>query len=64
MAERPLCHLQYPVAYLSCLQMILLNNRLELNFKASLTKMLHSRILQMTQAPGGDKGTPLLLVKI
>jgi hypothetical protein len=64
MAARPLCHLQYPVAYLSRLQRILLNDRLELNFKVAPTEMLHGRSLQMTQAPGGDKATPLLRVEI
>jgi len=63
-AARPLCHLQYPVAYLSRLQRILLNDRLELNFKAAPTEMLHGRGLQMTLAPGGDKATPLLQVEI
>lgn len=34
-AARPLCHLQYPVAYLSRLQRILLAARWELRFRAS-----------------------------
>lgn len=34
-AARPLCHLQYPVAYLSRLQRILPANRVELRFKAA-----------------------------
>ena len=44
--------------------MILLNNRLKLNFKAAPNEMLHDRGLQMTRAPGGDKETPLLRVEI
>ena len=36
-AARPLCHLQYPVAYLSRLQRILPAGRWELRFKASRT---------------------------
>lgn len=36
-AARPLCHLQYPVAYLSRLHRILLADHLELNFKAAPT---------------------------
>ena len=36
-AARPLCHLQYPVAYLSRLQRILPAARWELNFKAART---------------------------
>ncbi|KAK0594541.1 hypothetical protein LWI29_012277 [Acer saccharum] len=35
MAARPLCHLQYPVAYLSRLQRILPAARWELSFKAA-----------------------------
>ncbi|PHT26197.1 hypothetical protein CQW23_34187 [Capsicum baccatum] len=34
-AARPLCHLQYPVAYLSCLQRILPATRWKLYFKAA-----------------------------
>jgi hypothetical protein len=34
-AARPLCHLQYPVAYLSRLQRILPAARWKLNFKAA-----------------------------
>lgn len=63
-ATRPLCHLQYTVTYLSHLQRILLDDRLELNFKAALTEMLHGHGLQMTRAPRGDKVTPLLRVEI
>ncbi|PHT25802.1 hypothetical protein CQW23_34576 [Capsicum baccatum] len=36
-AARPLCHLQYPVAYLSCLQRILPAARWKLYFKAAAT---------------------------
>lgn len=36
-AARPLCHLQYPVAYLSRLQRILLAARWELRFRAPLS---------------------------
>lgn len=46
-AARPLCHLQYPVAYLSRLQRILPAARWELHFKAaratSPTRGLHQR---------------------
>jgi hypothetical protein len=63
-AARPLCHLQYPVAYLSRLQRILLNDRLKLNFKAAPTEMLPDRGSQVTRAPGGAEATPLLRVKI
>jgi hypothetical protein len=63
-AARPLCHLQYPVAYLSRLQRILLNDHLKLNFKAAPTKTLPGRGSQVTRAPGGAEATPLLRVKI
>lgn len=46
-AARPLCHLQYPVAYLSRLQRILPAARWELRFKAARTALpphgLHQR---------------------
>jgi hypothetical protein len=46
-AARPLCHLQYPVAYLSRLQRILPAARWELRFKAAHTALppheLHQR---------------------
>jgi hypothetical protein len=46
-AARPLCHLQYPVAYLSRLQRILPAARWELRFKAALAALpprgLHQR---------------------
>ena len=63
-AARPLCHLQYPVAYLSRLQTILLNDHLKLNFKAAPTETLPGRGSQVTRAPGGAEATPLLRVKI
>ena len=59
-AARPLCHLQYPVAYLSRLQRILPAARWELYFKAAHATSL-SRGLGQRHVPLGAK-RPLLLV--
>ena len=59
-AARPLCHLQYPVAYLSRLQRILLAARWELRFKAALAA-LPPRGLHQRHVPLGA-GRPLLRV--
>ena len=45
-AARPLCPLQYPVAYLSRLQRILLATRWELYFKAAVTALPPCRLSQ------------------
>ncbi|KAL2319153.1 hypothetical protein Fmac_033029 [Flemingia macrophylla] len=59
-AARPLCHLQYPVAYLSLLQRILPVARWELRFKASRRASLPCKARQRhVPLEGGD---PLLLV--
>ncbi|KAL2319118.1 hypothetical protein Fmac_032994 [Flemingia macrophylla] len=59
-AARPLCHLQYPVAYLSRLQWILPIARWELRFKASRRASLPFKARQRhVPLKGGD---PLLLV--
>ena len=54
-AARPLCHLQYPVAYLSRLQRILPAARWKLYFKA-VTATLPSRRLSQRHVPLGAKG--------
>ncbi|KAH0729484.1 hypothetical protein KY290_003774 [Solanum tuberosum] len=54
-AARPLCHLQYPVAYLSHLQRILPAARWKLYFKA-VTATLPSRRLSQRHVPLGAKG--------
>ncbi|KAK7383796.1 hypothetical protein VNO78_29479 [Psophocarpus tetragonolobus] len=59
-AARPLCHLQYPVAYLSRLQRILPAARWELRFKASHRANPPCEGRQRHVALGG-RG-PLLLV--
>ncbi|KAK7383576.1 hypothetical protein VNO78_29256 [Psophocarpus tetragonolobus] len=59
-AARPLCHLQYPVAYLSCLQRILPAARWELRFKASHRANPPCEGRQR-HVPLGGRG-PLLLV--
>ncbi|KAF3659663.1 hypothetical protein FXO37_13873 [Capsicum annuum] len=51
-AARPLCHLQYPVAYLSHLQRILPAARWKLYFKAA-TATLPSRWLSQRHVPLG-----------
>lgn len=59
-AARPLCHLQYPVAYLSRLQRILPAARWELRFKAA--HVAHpSRGLHQWHVPLGAQ-RPLLRV--
>jgi hypothetical protein len=59
-AARPLCHLQYPVAYLSRLQRIQPAARLELYFKAA--RAAHPpRGLVLRHVPLGARG-PLLRV--
>lgn len=53
-AARPLCHLQYPVAYLSRLQRILLAARWELRFRAS--RSAHPpRGVRPRHVPSGSK---------
>ena len=59
-AARPLCHLQYPVAYLSRLQRILPAARWELRFKASRNANLPYEDHQRHVPLGGRD--PLLLV--
>ena len=59
-AARPLCHLQYPVAYLSRLQRILPAARWELRFKAS-RKADSPYEGHQRHVPLGGQG-PLLLV--
>ncbi|KAH0674105.1 hypothetical protein KY284_025192 [Solanum tuberosum] len=54
-AARPLCHLQYPVAYLSRLQRILPAARWKLYFKA-VTATLPSRRLSQRHVPLGARG--------
>ena len=58
-AARPLCHLQYPVAYLSRLQRILPAARWELRFKAARAALPPGGLGQR-HVPLGDM--PLLLV--
>ncbi|PHT28903.1 hypothetical protein CQW23_31501 [Capsicum baccatum] len=53
-AARPLCHLQYPVAYLSCLQRILPTARWKLYFKAA-TATLPPRRLRQRHVPLGSE---------
>lgn len=59
-AARPLCHLQYPVAYLSRLQRILPAARWKLYFKAARTARPPNGLGQR-HVPLGARG-PLLLV--
>lgn len=59
-AARPLCHLQYPVAYLSRLQRILPIAQWELRYKAAL-ETHPSQGLSQRHVPLGAK-RPLLLV--
>jgi hypothetical protein len=59
-AARPLCHLQYPVAYLSRLQRILLVTRWELYFKAAHAAR-PPRGLHQRHVPSGAR-RPLLRV--
>lgn len=59
-AARPLCHLQYPVAYLSRLQRILPAARWELRFKAT-RRAYRPNGCHQRHVPLGGQG-PLLLV--
>ena len=61
-AARPLCHLQYPVAYLSRLQRILPAARWELCFKAA-TAALPPRGLGLRHVPLGTKRSLLQVGK-
>ncbi|KAK8547740.1 hypothetical protein V6N13_027353 [Hibiscus sabdariffa] len=54
-AARPLCHLQYPVAYLSRLQRILPAARWKLRFRAARTTC-PTRVLCPRHVPLGAKG--------
>lgn len=54
-AARPLCHLQYPVAYLSRLQRILPAARQELHFKAARRGLSTVGASPTTRAFGGHK---------
>ncbi|KAK8497776.1 hypothetical protein V6N13_066189 [Hibiscus sabdariffa] len=54
-AARPLCHLQYPVAYLSRLQRILPAARWKLRFRAARTTC-PTRVLRPRHVPLGAKG--------
>ncbi|KAK4845979.1 hypothetical protein QYF36_011451 [Acer negundo] len=62
-AARPLCHLQYPVAYLSRLQRILPAARWELRFKAAHTALppheLHQRHVPLGTVSSGISLSPL-----
>ncbi|PHT27506.1 hypothetical protein CQW23_32885 [Capsicum baccatum] len=67
-AARPLCHLQYPVAYLSCLQRTLPAARWKFYFKAAAATLLPRRLSQRhvplgaeapTAADGFWTGTPV-----
>ncbi|KAK8483950.1 hypothetical protein V6N13_000012 [Hibiscus sabdariffa] len=59
-AARPLCHLQYPVAYLSRLQRILPAARGKLRFRAATHDLSDARATPTTRALGGQR--PLLRV--
>lgn len=59
-AARPLCHLQYPVAYLSRLQRILPAARWELRFKAAPAAG-PSRGIGLRHVPLGPRGSLLLV---
>ena len=61
-AARPLCHLQYPVAYLSRLQRILPAARWELCFKAAAAA-LPPRGLGLRHVPLGTKRSLLQVGK-
>ncbi|KAK8533477.1 hypothetical protein V6N13_122901 [Hibiscus sabdariffa] len=54
-AARPLCHLQYPVAYLSRLQRILPAARWKLRFRAA-RRTCPTRVLRPRHVPLGAKG--------
>ncbi|PSE96150.1 hypothetical protein C7G88_18870, partial [Acinetobacter baumannii] len=57
-AARPLCHLQYPVAYLSRLQRILLADRLKLLYKVAPDGLLHRTEVANDTGPWGHKSAP------
>lgn len=59
-AARPLCHLQYPVAYLSRLQRILPAARWKLRFKEAPHDLSAASATPTTRALGGQR--PLLRV--
>ncbi|PHT27047.1 hypothetical protein CQW23_33349 [Capsicum baccatum] len=54
---RPICHLQYPVAYLSCLQRILPAARLKLYFKAAAATLPPRRLCQRHVPLGAEAPT-------
>ncbi|KAF3614469.1 hypothetical protein FXO38_35665 [Capsicum annuum] len=56
-AARPLCHLQYPVAYLSRLQRILPAARWKLYFKAATATLLPRRLSQRHVPLGAEAPT-------
>ncbi|KAK8521519.1 hypothetical protein V6N13_025157 [Hibiscus sabdariffa] len=56
-AARPLCHLQYPVAYLSRLQRILPAARWKLRFRAARTTC-PTRVLRPRHVPLGGQRAP------
>ncbi|PHT26286.1 hypothetical protein CQW23_34100 [Capsicum baccatum] len=56
-AARPLCHLQYPVAYLSCLQRILPAARWKLYFKAAAATLPPRRLSQQHVPLGAEPPT-------
>ncbi|PHT24896.1 Regulator of rDNA transcription protein 15 [Capsicum baccatum] len=56
-AARPLCHLQYPVAYLSCLQRILPAARWKLYFKAAAATLLPRRLSKRHVPLGAEAPT-------
>ncbi|PHT29095.1 Regulator of rDNA transcription protein 15 [Capsicum baccatum] len=60
-AARPLCHLQYPVAYLSCLQRILPTARWKLYFKASAATLPPQRLSQRHVPLGAEAPTAVRL---
>ncbi|PHT26001.1 Regulator of rDNA transcription protein 15 [Capsicum baccatum] len=56
-AARPLCHLQYPVAYLSCLQRTLPAARWKLYFKAATATLPPQRLSQRHVPLGAEAPT-------
>ncbi|PHT26196.1 hypothetical protein CQW23_34186 [Capsicum baccatum] len=56
-AARPLCHLQYPVAYLSCLKRILPAARWKLYFKAAVATLPPPRLSQRHVPLGAEAPT-------
>ena len=57
-AARPLCHLQYPVAYLSRLQKILLADRLKLISKVAPNRLMRPSEMANDTGPWECKSTP------